>query len=89
MSKHTLGPWFLKKDIDTSDEWNAYDVMTSDKWAIAGINKLRDEYKANARLIAAAPDLLEALCDMVSDRDCLSEGTIAFAKKATAKARGE
>jgi len=45
--------------------------------------------KANASLIAAAPELLGALCDMVSDRDCLSEGTINFARAAIAKAKGE
>ena len=44
---------------------------------------------ANARLIAAAPELLEALCDMVSDRAELSEATVQFAKAAIAKATGE
>lgn len=33
-------------------------------------------------------DLLEALRDMVSDRDCLSEATVKFAKAAIAKATG-
>jgi hypothetical protein len=43
----------------------------------------RARIEANARLIAAAPDLLEALRYMVSDP---SEATIAFAKAAIAKA---
>ena len=40
------------------------------------------------RLIAAAPDLLEALCDMVSDVNETSEATLEFAKKAINKAKG-
>mgnify|MGYP001405710346 CR=1 FL=1 len=40
----------------------------------------------NAHLIAAAPDLLEALLDMLSDRDDLSEATISFARAAITKA---
>lgn len=36
----------------------------------------------------AAPELLEALCDMVSDRAELSKATIEFAERAIAKARG-
>ncbi len=47
------------------------------------------EREANARLIAAAPELLEALQDMVSDRNELSEATVRFAKAAIAKATGE
>jgi hypothetical protein len=48
-----------------------------------------DEGKANTRLIAASPDLLEALRDMVSDRNQLSEATVSFAKAAIAKATGK
>ena len=44
------------------------------------------EARANARLIAAAPELLEALQDMVSDHECLSKPTIDFARRAIAKA---
>jgi hypothetical protein len=55
-------------------------VQARDSWVA--------EAEANARLISAAPDLLEALRDMVSDRECLSEATIAFAKAAISKATG-
>ena len=43
---------------------------------------------ADANLIIAAPDLLEALCDMVSDINETSEATLEFAKKAINKAKG-
>lgn len=45
--------------------------------------------EAEARKLAAVDDLLEALQDMVSDRDCLSEATVNFARAAIAKAQGE
>ena len=47
------------------------------------------EGEKKALLISAAPDMYEALCDMVSDRDCLSKATVEFAEKALKKARGE
>lgn len=48
-----------------------------------------DQMLADARLICAAPDLLEALLDMVSDHASLSAATLAFARAAIAKATGE
>lgn len=48
-----------------------------------------DQMLADARLICAAPDLLEALQDMVSDHASLSAATLAFARAAIAKATGE
>jgi hypothetical protein len=44
---------------------------------------------ANARLIAAAPDLLEALRDMVSDHPDQFGATVAFARAVIAKATGK
>ena len=43
---------------------------------------------ADCQLIAAAPDLLEALRDMVSDHADLSAATLDFARAAIAKAEG-
>ena len=65
MSKHTLGPWYYlnKVDMREGDDWEIF--FNSN---ISGINYLIAEKistQANARLIAAAPDLLEALKDMV------------------------
>lgn len=41
----------------------------------------------NQRAVSAR--LYEALCDMVSDHECLSEGTLKFARETLALARGE
>jgi hypothetical protein len=49
-------------------------------------NRQPDFGVADAALIAAAPDLLEALRDMVSDHECMSEATLRFARAAIAKA---
>ena len=54
MSEHTPGPW---------SGWgvsNPY-VCGADYKPVCTISTARSEYHANARLIAAAPDLLEAL----------------------------
>lgn len=65
MGKHTAGPWIIRD----GDEWT-HDVVTHhgglpdgapNAWNVASINGLRDEAKSNLALIAAAPDLLEAL----------------------------
>ena len=59
--QHTPGPWtfdneieFICTDASLHGEWYG-------DWAVARVNIIRAEAKANARLIAAAPDLLEAL----------------------------
>lgn len=59
MSKHTPGPWKATFKAGTyliqSPEWRTI--------ALAGYTDSEDD--ANARLIAAAPDLLEAIRSMV------------------------
>ena len=64
MSSHTPGPWVVRK----GDEWTR-DVVTDhgempdgsrNYWNVASANIRRDECEANARLIAAAPDLFDA-----------------------------
>jgi len=61
--KHTKGEWVLKEQGDA----NEYCIVTPEhKWVVAfRLNGERDkegvlEEKANAELIAAAPELLEA-----------------------------
>lgn len=94
--KHTPGPW--------SANWTKFDGkhvgfnVTCRKFGslhpICETNSKTDqaftseEIEANASLIAAAPELLDALCDMVSDRECLSAATLQFARAAIAKATG-
>ena len=58
MSKHTQGPWH------TAGEQGVQ--IRSAKDQIAKVWTMRgNEWKANARLIAAAPELLEALQEVV------------------------
>ncbi len=95
-SKHTPGPWKTDGDeiILSSDGRNLADVWTE----FAAIP--RDEAVANARLIAAAPELLEALpalivialdsldgMDAETREEC--ERDIAKARAAIAKATGK
>lgn len=63
MSKHTPGPWGHKTwDINKDGEFN-YTVEKDDK-SICEIVGTGEQAEANARLIAAAPDLYETLCRM-------------------------
>lgn len=64
MSKHTPGPW--KAFARDENNYSLDDVMTEAKPhkricnAYGGTSDSTSEYAANARLIAAAPDLLDA-----------------------------
>lgn len=72
MSKHTPGPWLTDRNnvhagqIATINHCigNDWVEIWTDKWAETGMGEAEQE--ANARLMAAAPDLLEAL------QDCLA-----------------
>lgn len=70
MNKHTPGPWVI---IPGGDEWSSGRIATiepkpetmveTNYWIVAEVNYRRDEHAANAKLIAAAPDLLDALIE--------------------------
>ena len=66
MSKHTPGPWEIAED-DTHGQavvrGEHIEIATCWHHCVGSIEK---EMRANARLIAAVPDLLEALKDMNS-----------------------
>jgi hypothetical protein len=70
MNKHTPGPW---KAIDVTSEkslvYRRIDGNGKKMIGFAGVYKMKDksESEANARLIIAAPELLEALHDIVGD----------------------
>ena len=57
MNKHTSGPWEKQK------YGNSYEIFRCDKAGtyIANVNRDNPNHKANANLIAAAPELLECL----------------------------
>lgn len=66
MSKHTPGPWLIEAQNshtgaiatvhNTTDVWVE---IWSENWIVTGMGP--EEQSANARLIAAAPELLAAL----------------------------
>lgn len=94
-TQHTQGPWKVKG-------WNNLSVMAlddaGDEWTIVlmagGTDTGRGaqllEMQANARLIAAAPELLVAL-EYLIEGGYLKEWSLALntANRAIAKARGE
>jgi len=92
MSAHTPGPWIYVR----RDEWS-HSVATQhgelpdgspNYWTVASINKNREpEHEANARLIAAAPDLLEALQMALKELDGLNLDAIGFDPTALATMR--
>ena len=57
VSKHTPGPWTYNRNT-VSNEWRI--IPTADGYASVGACWA----EANARLIAAAPDMLAALVEM-------------------------
>jgi hypothetical protein len=93
MIKHTPGPWHYRR----GDEWS-HSVVThhgtlpdgsQNCWTVADINKMREpEHEANARLIAAAPELLEALKELLPGADAMGWNT-EKARAAIAKAEGQ
>lgn len=60
MSGHTPGPWFGRSHFNPILVQGASEVGLEIAFACGGGNPNRGEYQANARLIAAAPELLEA-----------------------------
>ena len=91
MNKHTQGPWTYEQISN-----NAY-VIDENGSAVMLYRNPDDEMKANARLIAAAPELLEALRGMVAlEEENLRSGDdidvcfeLESARAAIAKAKGE
>lgn len=61
MSKHTPGPWSYWSGYNPFDKIEAQVTAEDGDIVIASYNHLIEEGEANARLMAAAPDLLEAL----------------------------
>ena len=95
--KHTPGPWKFEhsEDIDLPNHVaisaNTHTMLAQVVWKMEN-----DEYspqcEANARLIAAAPDLLEALEAIIDSGElplCYSSPLVIKANKAIAKAKEE
>jgi hypothetical protein len=90
-AKHTPGPWVAKGIHAVMSDGFQFKQQTpiGEGSCMQTQQRNRERRESNARLIAASPDLLEALRDMISDRNQLSEATVSFAKAAIAKATGE
>jgi hypothetical protein len=105
--KHTPGPWWVEGGDPDAASWAArWPNIHADGYEVVGAQGLYGDYDtdmANARLIAAAPDLLEALRDFsayVHAEQSATDGDVRYsntqinrlvfkARAAIAKATGE
>lgn len=95
MTRHTPGPWFdhgFHADGVDGERVIAQGDGKHGGYAVACAlpcgepDKLPDLTAANARLIAAAPELLEALMALLAEVDGCGAGTEKLARAAIAKA---
>lgn len=59
-TKHTPGPWYYQATAGNHDY-----IIWPESASERDVALVRGEHLANARLIAAAPDLLEAVCGLM------------------------
>ncbi|WP_233979610.1 hypothetical protein [Pectobacterium versatile] len=93
MSKHTLGPWEVMQDDDELRVIQSNSMEYGDTWRSYTPICSEISSDGNANLIAAAPDLLEALEAIIYEGGTLaysSSHPVAIAAVAAiAKAKGE
>ena len=70
MSKHTPGPWFMTGELPGYRS-RINSTPQNLGWDLAHVCN-GPEADANARLIAAAPELLEALQEVFADHDAVN-----------------
>ncbi|MBH3364812.1 hypothetical protein [Pseudomonas sp. URMO17WK12:I11] len=80
MSNHTPGPWFSPDDKTIKQDYRPIGLTESAGCMIASVMggptsgpafiEVAEEVAANTRLIAAAPQLLEALERIAREHDC-------------------
>lgn len=63
MNKHTPGPWFLTKSYFQEEDATPL-IVSHENELIGTVAMDEPEWFSNARLILAAPELLEALRDL-------------------------
>jgi hypothetical protein len=83
MSAHTPGPWHA----DLPEKIHPRFVRDTAEVVIAYCDRGLEEAKANARLIAAAPELLEACKTLVAARDGSINGMAMMTDVAADQAR--
>ena len=99
MSAHTPGPWVAKGDEVVGTHSMRFNLTTAGTPVIAHVCKHEDTeggfpYEANARLIAAAPELLDfaiAFVDLFNGdpNSPLDQSMLGQARAAIARAKGE
>jgi hypothetical protein len=86
--KHTPGPW-VTDDKQSGDVFRYVMPEDGSVLPICRLDVDRFETEANARLIAAAPELLEALKEIVRNDPWGSSSAGMIARAAITKATGE
>jgi hypothetical protein len=89
---HTPGPWQVRHDEYARGRLHIGPKTDDTVCTLSGRQSTRNAADANARLIACAPELLEALLAIFPDKGptlIVNERTIRKATAAIAKARGE
>jgi hypothetical protein len=97
MSKHNPGPW--RVDGEAHDMAGSAIIRDAGGFPVASTRSwIKEQYEANARLVASSPRLLQALKDVVNmfqyDDEATIPGTGAYtvimeAKAAIAEAEGQ
>lgn len=90
MSKHTPGPWYVGREDQNTGE---IEVVSEDRPYICLVfpGAIDEVTPANARLIAAAPELLEALIGFMNEfgDKSINNKNVWNARSAIAKATGK
>lgn len=95
-TRHTPGPWNIKTPTDFIGPFQH--IVDKTGWMVANVNSTSDgpvlkvEREANARLISAAPELLDALVLVLNDNRLMNAMNREQARAildSVAKARGE
>ena len=83
--KHTPGPWKASEFVSEVDGWTEVTIRKDDheEECLAIVERGEDAY-----LIAAAPDMLEALKNIENDDNHIPSTIWAMVKDAIAKAEG-
>jgi hypothetical protein len=86
-TKHTTGPWSSEFIHIQGKPDMSWDVMDSDYDSVISENGYMT--KANAHLIAAAPDMIEALENLENDANSIPDHAWKLVQDAISKAKGE
>lgn len=68
-TKHTPGPWEVDAIDSTTIQIKAEGAVVAEVASASAFTRLSEEQRANARLIAAAPELLDALQNFADQMD--------------------